>query len=546
MVVVPPIFISLSLLLLLVSTSAAASCAKAGATGGSDLEDTVELLQTSVKVASAKHDSDSKSGEMEQAEERMHKVNDGEDKCEKFNYEEQSGSYSVMESKQGKSWQVTSATYQASPKTKVTLVSGWLVAQWLVDFVAPQRLLDACWEFLVWLLAPWRLYLAGLAGWVAFGWLDGAKYGGCPPRMMPENKQCKGGGTRYRQDKEMLVMKMKNLRATYHPSCAFSRWVVETYAQEHFDEFEENASQSAIFYDDGDSKEDVLALATQREPVNITMRTGYKKSLLKRFFGWSNGKYGEFAADNPGALPPNIAIMCPTPIVPGLPGPESQVEQMDGMSVFVLNVISPAFHCNKEPDHAYFISGYSIKKDKKIELRQCFGRIFDKIFAAAIEYKRSSIIMPKFGATESARKFPGHLFNTIWMPAFQNALEVWGPKLKENNVVELSLMGGDKSQDFSHLVMFMGFKTKVYGDFPALLYQDSGKDRRHHAKWCADAMFVNDWDPWSFIGNGNFSDDTMGGHIGRTTALAVLGWPVTNPYLKSNMNAVVRPQIESK
>lgn len=523
----------MSLLLLIALPIASASSAEERSTDYSKLADTVELIQTQATVlAGQRRDAAVPSDVMDEDEKEVH--NEEGEKCETaFTYSKLDGSYSPVKAMSShKDQHPELESHPVSPETKVIFVSAWLGAH---------SLLDLCWMGIEWLLAPWRLYLAGLAGWLAYGWLVGAKHAGCPPRMILDDRQWKNGGSP--KERQELVTRMKNLRATYHPSCAFPRWVVDTYAKAHFDDYDDNARQCAIFYDAGDNREDVLLLATQREPVNIAMRTGYKKSLLKRFFGWSSGRYCEMAAQNPDSLPPNIAIMCLTPVVPGLPGPEAQVEQMEEMNVFVLSVIAYGFHSSREPDQMYFLSGYSIKRDKKIELRIRFGRIFDKIFAAAIQYKRTSIIMPKFGATESARKFPGHLFNTIWMPAFQSALEAWAPRLKENNVKEVSLMGGGDEKDFNDVVETLGFESMVYGNFPALLYADNTKDR---ATWRESAMFVNDWDPHAFIGNGNFADNTIGGHFGRTTALSVLGWPITNPYLKSNMSSVARPGSGSK
>ena len=43
-----------------------------------------------------------------------------------------------------------------------------------------------------------------------------------------------------------------------------------------------------------------------------------------------------------------------------------------------------------------------------------------------------------------------------------------------------------------------------------------------------DKVFINAWDPWSALGNGNFLDDTADGWWGRSTAISLLGWPMSN------------------
>ena len=45
-------------------------------------------------------------------------------------------------------------------------------------------------------------------------------------------------------------------------------------------------------------------------------------------------------------------------------------------------------------------------------------------------------------------------------------------------------------------------------------------------------LFVNAWDPFSMVGNGNAKDDSLDGQWGRISAMAVLCWPLTNPHIR--------------
>ena len=45
----------------------------------------------------------------------------------------------------------------------------------------------------------------------------------------------------------------------------------------------------------------------------------------------------------------------------------------------------------------------------------------------------------------------------------------------------------------------------------------------------ATTLYVNAWDPWSMVGNGNAGDCSLDGYWGRSTAMAPLCWPRTNP-----------------
>lgn len=49
-------------------------------------------------------------------------------------------------------------------------------------------------------------------------------------------------------------------------------------------------------------------------------------------------------------------------------------------------------------------------------------------------------------------------------------------------------------------------------------------------------LFVNAWDPWSLVGNGNDMDHSVDGMYGRQSALALLCWPVTNPHVEYRKN----------
>ena len=54
-------------------------------------------------------------------------------------------------------------------------------------------------------------------------------------------------------------------------------------------------------------------------------------------FGWKTGAYGTLAQNDPDSLPPNIAIMCPTPVISGVRSPDAalgdeQVKELDDMN----------------------------------------------------------------------------------------------------------------------------------------------------------------------------------------------------------------------
>ena len=46
------------------------------------------------------------------------------------------------------------------------------------------------------------------------------------------------------------------------------------------------------------------------------------------------------------------------------------------------------------------------------------------------------------------------------------------------------------------------------------------------------ALYVNAWDPWSFVGNGNYLDDSLDGYWGRSSDMALRCWSGTNKHIK--------------
>jgi hypothetical protein len=63
-------------------------------------------------------------------------------------------------------------------------------------------------------------------------------------------------------------------------------------------------------------------------------------------------------------------------------------------------------------------------------------------------------------------------------------------------------------------------------------YEESGWHGKNWKGAIEQTLFINAWDPWSLVGNGNEMDHSVDGFYGRQSALALLCWPVTNPHLQ--------------
>ena len=56
-----------------------------------------------------------------------------------------------------------------------------------------------------------------------------------------------------------------------------------------------------------------------------------------------------------------------------------------------------------------------------------------------------------------------------------------------------------------------------------------------------NTLFINAWDPWSMIGNGNKADKSLDGYWGSVSNMAYLGWPFTNFNLEKEEAYVAVP-----
>lgn len=241
-------------------------------------------------------------------------------------------------------------------------------------------------------------------------------------------------------------------------------------------------NKSIVYYDNKDHLDLVKMTALIREPVNITMEKKYSVDKMHKYFGWKEGIYGFLSTDS--KLAPNIAIYNYTPVI--LPTNGQYIGQ-----VHLINLIGYAFDNIKQPDAIYF-------KNKGIDhLIEAYSYIWNKAFICAQDHglKAIHIAMVGGGAFSPVNDYE----KTIYRPSV-DMVKVKYPNIK---IIE-----------------------KFYPDFiiPTSLTEYSSQQLN-------ETLFVNAWDPWSMVGNGNTMDNSLDGYWGRSTASAVLSWPHTNPYI---------------
>ena len=264
-----------------------------------------------------------------------------------------------------------------------------------------------------------------------------------------------------------------------------SAQILKTYGKESF-----------VLYTGGSLK-DVRRLATEREPVNIAMTRSYDLQALQREFGYSKGAYAPLS-ENGTKLPPQIAVACVTPV------------RFKGQTrtVAVVNLIGMAFDNAKQPDYRVLIKNGKLDKER---LFQLMVNAYKMAFKAAEIMKRSTLCCSPIGDVAfRPKKFyntPQKFVDQVIKPAVEMAGESF-PKIKTMWA---------QYPDFNVPSAFFGLPPSTT------------------SKWTEeldDRLFVNAWDCWSMLGNGNSADDSADGFWGRSSAIALLGWPKSNPHIE--------------
>ena len=271
------------------------------------------------------------------------------------------------------------------------------------------------------------------------------------------------------------------IRDIYTPGFEFSKWVVDETLWNTF-----RFADTIVFYHKEDSLEDVKRMATEREPCNIAMNRHYSLNNLLDTFGWATGAYSLSTKEK---LMPNIAIYC-----------NATVKLKKGMkNINVLNLVGYAFDSREQPD-------FSFIKTKE-EVIQKYKEMWRFAEACAIKKKEKITKIKIYNVGGGAFAGPIHNFiEKIFEPSFLPLL----PSFKENGI---EVLGYD-------------FEKKIFnGGFIPSIFEDEKED-------VETTLYINAWDPWSLIGNGNNKDASLDGYWGRCSNMSVLGWSITNQHLQ--------------
>jgi hypothetical protein len=229
----------------------------------------------------------------------------------------------------------------------------------------------------------------------------------------------------------------------------------------------------------------------QREPCNMGNRRFYNKKALLKYFYYEEGAYRLSTIDK---LMPNIAIYC-----------YATVKSKRGfINVHCINLVGFAFDSPTQPDYQYF------KKKPLEELIKYYNKMWEYAFRCALIKKNegqiNKIQIYNVGGGAFAGPYGYDFIEKIFEPSF---LPI--KKLFDDN--EIKIIG----YDFN--------KKKFSGGSIPLIFDDEKEDYHH-------TLYVNAWDPWSLIGNGNSIDNSLDGAWGRCSNMSVLGWYETNKLMK--------------
>lgn len=304
--------------------------------------------------------------------------------------------------------------------------------------------------------------------------------------------------------RDTAVRNARILHPIYHDGFRFPPWSISWLARA------DNSvlKRATLLHHAGDDVAHCLEIATNREPVNIAMEHYYSRSKLEQNFGYRYGSYKKLSTSS--SLAPNIAIVCSTPICRDESNgddPDSVMLSNNPKFVNVINLIGYAFDSRKQADFGFFV------QDGKLDVQALEDAYADMWYMAFFACATWFVHL-----REDEERFL--MYIGVGAGAFR-------PRMIPQEELD-ALLRKAVSRAFQRAKRTFP-RTPIHvrnmGNIPQQVFDMSDADLRR-------TLFVNAWDCWSMVGNGNYSDRSLDGIWGRHTAMAVLCWPYTNPYMQ--------------
>jgi hypothetical protein len=278
-----------------------------------------------------------------------------------------------------------------------------------------------------------------------------------------------------------------------------------------------------LFFDAGARRDEAVSLAKLREPVNIKFERLYDKARLLDSFGYEESGYQTYFNKN-NKLAPNIGVLTKANVRTERPKTRNRPNAYDDADVWIYHAVGAALDSVSQPDYLFYVKDKE-PADVEAGLLAFYRSVFAKIFAAARSIKVGGVVMSLVGADAFAALYPGGpsaMHNEVWIPAFEAARA-----LGANTGIQIRVIGKNlkSTPAGKHMIDSYGMAGK--GEYPSFLFGD--------AVW-RSWMIVNAWDCHSLPGNGNFSDGSLDGFVGLSSAVHFFGWGIANPFLVDERN----------
>lgn len=272
--------------------------------------------------------------------------------------------------------------------------------------------------------------------------------------------------------------------------------------------FETLSKKVICFYDN--NIETAKYLTSVRDLTNIENEQRFDVTMYNQIIGeYNKSGYNMFYNKN-NTLPDNIALYCQAPLI------------NSNRNIHVINSIALGFDKNTQPDYKYF-------KENNWNMELLINRLstsFTYAFQCAKILNLDSIVLSHIGGGWFSSLYPNN-YNDLYIASLEKALINFYkqyPNLIQN--LKLSMMGNPNPNLIQNInKMFQNNNlTKHLIIFP-IGYVPNIMDNEN-------TLYMNAWDPHSYVGNGNKGDNSLDGFMGRNLLMHYLCCPFTNKYIQ--------------
>ena len=282
--------------------------------------------------------------------------------------------------------------------------------------------------------------------------------------------------------------------------------------------------KTIVYYCSKDNRsssfENIYRLILEREPVNIEMERYFHKNIFQEFLSLTNFDYSEYYLKNargPYSLYSNSVTYA-------LYIPKILINLPYEFRINVINVIAPAFDSEKQPDYyKFFIKNnidYNIKLDNRFEL------IFSYIFRCIVDNNFKNVFITGFGIgafknddkyyvngfIRSFKKFKNLIEDVnIYYLSFNKKRENGIKTLKNHNIFTIMK---NKNIELYDRITNLNFDRTCLPESILKISYNFNID-------IDESLFVNPWDPFSIVGNGNSGDDSWDGSFGKFSSIGI-------------------------